>query len=53
MFILRGSSERSPRDREVSAEFGVVMLIYLDHAVARRRTDLIEAIGEATIASSR
>jgi Cu(I)/Ag(I) efflux system membrane protein CusA/SilA len=41
----------------VSAEFGVVMLIYLDHAVAKRRTannfntetDLIEAIEEGAV----
>ncbi|MDB6082189.1 MAG: cation transporter, partial [Gammaproteobacteria bacterium] len=41
----------------VSAEFGVVMLIYLDHAVARRRgtgrflseRDLIDAIGEGAV----
>src|ERR1700678_913215 len=40
-----------------SAEFGVVMLIYLDHAMARRvaanhfntETDLIEAIGEGAL----
>jgi Cu(I)/Ag(I) efflux system membrane protein CusA/SilA len=41
----------------VSAEFGVVMLIYLDHAIAKRRagnhfnseTDLIEAIEEGAV----
>jgi Cu(I)/Ag(I) efflux system membrane protein CusA/SilA len=41
----------------VSAEFGVVMLIYLDHAIAKRRaanhfnteTDLIEAIQEGAV----
>jgi Cu(I)/Ag(I) efflux system membrane protein CusA/SilA len=41
----------------VSAEFGVVMLIYLDHAIAKRRaanhfnteTDLIEAIQEGAL----
>src|SRR5580692_7601908 len=41
----------------VSAEFGVVMLIYLDHAIARRRAanqfntegDLIEAIEEGAV----
>jgi len=41
----------------VSAEFGVVMLIYLDHAIARRRSanqfntegDLIEAIEEGAV----
>jgi len=41
----------------VSAEFGVVMLIYLDHAIAKRRaanhfnteTDLIEAIEEGAL----
>jgi Cu(I)/Ag(I) efflux system membrane protein CusA/SilA len=41
----------------VSAEFGVVMLIYLDQAIARRRAtdrliteaDLLEAIGEGAI----
>ncbi|HEX3950058.1 MAG TPA: efflux RND transporter permease subunit [Steroidobacteraceae bacterium] len=41
----------------VSAEFGVVMLIYLDHAIAKHRTasrfntetDLIEAIGEGAV----
>jgi copper/silver efflux system protein len=41
----------------VSAEFGVIMLIYLDHAIAKRRTanqfnterDLIEAIEEGAV----
>jgi Cu(I)/Ag(I) efflux system membrane protein CusA/SilA len=41
----------------VSAEFGVVMLVYLDHAIAKRRaanrfnteTDLIEAIEEGAV----
>ncbi|MDP9013451.1 MAG: efflux RND transporter permease subunit [Pseudomonadota bacterium] len=41
----------------VSAEFGIVMLIYLDHAIAKRRaadhfiteTDLIEAIEEGAV----
>jgi copper/silver efflux system protein len=41
----------------VSAEFGVIMLIYLDHAIAKRRTanhfntetDLIEAIDEGAV----
>jgi copper/silver efflux system protein len=41
----------------VSAEFGVVMLIYLDHAIAKRRatnqfnseTDLIQAIEEGAV----
>jgi Cu(I)/Ag(I) efflux system membrane protein CusA/SilA len=41
----------------VSAEFGVVMLIYLDHSIARRRAankfnterDLIEAIEEGAV----
>jgi Cu(I)/Ag(I) efflux system membrane protein CusA/SilA len=41
----------------VSAEFGIVMLIYLDHAIEKRRAtdrftterDLIEAIGEGAV----
>ncbi len=41
----------------VAAEFGIVMLIYLDHAIAKRRTanqftterDLIEAIEEGAV----
>jgi Cu(I)/Ag(I) efflux system membrane protein CusA/SilA len=41
----------------VAAEFGVIMLIYLDHAIAKRRTadqfhslkDLIEAIEEGAV----
>jgi len=42
----------------VSAEFGIVMLIYLDHAIAKRRAanqfttehDLIEALEEGAVA---